>query len=164
MTEPAPTDSAQIVRTLCRLRAKAKAEGRHDMTHERRCARLVVQGVLTLGEAQDALAILHAAIKGEAEVDALRLEGAALLLSRAIENEHVARYVSERRLREACDTLLRERRPSQDILHHMRALNAEMGRPFVWPEICEIVARQIQRYFREAQAIRRQGMQGRANV
>jgi hypothetical protein len=166
MTEPAtdPAQMVRVVRALCRLREKAKAEGRHDMTHERRCARLVLQGVLTMGEAQDALAILHAAIKGEADVDAIRLESASLLLSRAIENEHVARYVFERRLREACDTLLRERRPSQDILHHMRSLNAEMGRPFVWPELCEIVARQIQRYFREAQAMRRQGMRGGAHA
>jgi hypothetical protein len=62
---PASDAVARLVRRLCVLRARAKAEGRHEMTHERRCARLVLQGVLTLGEAQNALAVIHAAIKGE---------------------------------------------------------------------------------------------------
>lgn len=164
MMEPTAASSVRLVRMLCRLRAKAKAQGRHDMTHERRCARLVLQGVLTKGEAQDALAMLHAGMKGETAVDALRLDTAGILLSRAMENEHVSRYGFERQLREACDTLLRERRPSQDILHHMRHINAEMGSPFVWPELREIVARQIQRYFREGQAMRSQIARGHADV
>jgi hypothetical protein len=147
----------RLVRTLCRLREKAKAEGRHEMTHERRCARLVLQGVLTVVEAQDALAVLHAGMKREADVDALRLETAAILLNRAIENERVARHVAERELRQACDAMLRERRPSGDILNELRAMNAEIGRPFVWPELREIAARQIQWMFRESQARRRAG-------
>lgn len=157
----AVSSATRLVRTLCRLREKAKAEGRQDMTHERRCARLVLQGVLTLAEAQDALAILHAGIKREADVDALRLETAAVLLKRAIENESVARYVFERQLRETCDAMLRERRPSQDVLNEMRAMNTEMGGPFVWPELREIVARQIQRFFRDSRAIRREAGLGK---
>jgi hypothetical protein len=160
MSDLAPAASAsaaRLVRMLCRLRAKAKAEGRQDMTHERRCARLVLQGVLTLGEAQDALAILHAGIKREEVVDQLRLDTATVLLNRAIENERVARHVSERSLRETCDAMLRERRPSGEILNELRAMNSEMGGPFVWPELCEIAARQIQWMFRNNQAMRRQG-------
>jgi hypothetical protein len=153
----APDATARLVRRLCRLRERAKAEGRAEMTHERRCARLVLQGVLTLTEAQDALAVIHAGIKREPDVDALRLETASLLLNRAIENERVARHVAERQLREACDSMLRERRPSGDILNELRAVNAEIGRPFVWPELREIVARQIQWMFRQSQARRRAG-------
>lgn len=160
MSDLAPAASgavARLVRRLCVMRAKAKAEGRQDMTHERRCARLVLQGVLTLGEAQDALAVIHAGIKRETDVDQLRLDTAIILLNRAIENERVARHGFERQLREACDAMLRERRPSGDILNELRAMNAEMGGLFVWPELCEIAARQIQWMFRNNQAQRRQG-------
>lgn len=154
---PASDAVARLVRRLCVLRARAKAEGRHEMTHERRCARLVLQGVLTLGEAQGALAVLHAAIKSEPDVDQLRLDTATILLNRAIENERVARHGFERQLREACDAMLRERRPSGEILNELRAMNWEMGGPFVWPELREIAARQIQWMFRNSQAQRRQG-------
>lgn len=146
--------AVRLVRLLCRLREQAKAGGRHEVTHERRCARLVLQGVLTMTEAEDALTLLHAGIKREPDVDALRLETAGVLLREAIERERVARYVCEREMRAACDAMLRERRPSGEMLDELRAMNAEMGGPFVWPELREILARQIQWFLRQSRSRR----------
>lgn len=140
----------RIVRTLCRLREAAKSRGEHDLTHERRCARLVLQGVLTAQEAEDALILLLCGIYRQEKPTQYWVDHARWRLMVAAENEHLTRYRCAREIKAICDRDLPARVPSGQILDSARSLNVSHGRPFVWPELRELVASEIRWFLKKA--------------
>lgn len=125
------------------LRARAKAIGQHGMTHERRCARLVLQGVLSRREAEDAMTLLLCGIYKVEVPDAFWLAQAGQRLRRAMEQAQIERHRCEREIKAACQAGIVSRAPSLGMLMQARSINEAHGHPFVWPEICGIVSGEL---------------------
>jgi hypothetical protein len=147
VTDPAAT--AQHVLGLCHLRRRAKQLGEIQMTHQRRAARLVLQGILDREEAEDALAVLTAAIGKAPAVDEFWLWIAQRMLEQAIETEAAARHRCELDIRAACETAIARRLPSAVILARASDVNDEHGRLFAYPQLRELVGKQLAWFVRQ---------------
>lgn len=139
---------AALVRSLCRLRASAKARGQHHLTHERRAARLVLQGMVGQRLAEDALAVLLMGIycrdQPSTDIDAAWwLERARERLQRAMDAEQVQRGTIARAIKDQAENDIQARLSSAAMIERARAVNAELGLSLAWPEISDILGQQL---------------------
>lgn len=157
MTDRAVARVVRHVRALCRMREAGKAGRLADLSHARRCARLVLQGVLDQGEAEDALALIFCGRSGQ-DIG-FHLWHAADVLARATLDEEVFRYRVEREIKRAVQDSLAAWATPEALTEQARAINTEAGRPFVWPELRRIVEREVT-WFVKQRAGRRKHVRG----
>lgn len=140
--------STTLVRSLCRLRADAKRRGQHHLTHERRLARFVLQGMVSQAKAEDALCVLLMGIychdQASGEIDAgWWLDRARKRLNRAMAEESVARGETVQAIKAQLQSDINAREKSDVMIARARDINHQRGLSLAWPEILDIITREL---------------------
>lgn len=161
----------EIAMSLARMERTRRSRGELPRPFPHHAARAVLQNLIGYEDALLSLAVIQGQMfdrepnewrrtASAAERATSDLTFAAQLLGQAIAREHMQRALLASQMRKALAPLLAQWATPEDLMTELRRLNDNAGRPFVWPELRQIGAAEVERFLRDqrfAQKGRRHG-------
>lgn len=165
------TRPVEIAMTFSRLERARRARGDLPRPFAEHAARNVLQGVIGPEDALLSLAVVQGQMFDRAPTEwrlaasaeeraASDLSFAATLLGQAIAREAMERDMLAYQMREALKPLFARWAPAEELMNQMRRMNDDAGRPFVWPELRQMLNAEADRFLRDQRFAQR----GRRNA
>jgi hypothetical protein len=150
----------ELAFAFSRIERTRRGRGELPRPFPHHAARAVLQGLIGYEDALLSLAVIYGQMFDREPTEWRRtataaeratsdLSFAVHLLDQAIARENMQRALLAARMRKALAPMLAQWATPEDLMAELRRINDDAGRPFVWPELRQLLNAEAERFVRD---------------